>query len=189
LSDDEGNPINGTFEVFVAESDPPPGALRAATTVTRTVLSLRGGKLDLSDPGVFSEYFDRLYANADLDSAMIQRDRAEYKYHTVGRNFKIIADDQATVVVPYLDSQRRVARLKGALEHGMGERSALRNLQPFTVSIFRRQLDRLRAAGALEQIGDMEFFVLTPGHATARYDGRLGLVEMAPADDEGALIV
>jgi CRISPR-associated endonuclease/helicase Cas3 len=187
LVDDAGRPTRGRFEVFVAAT-PPPRDLKPAADVSRTVLELRDRKLDLSDPSIFSEYFDRLYGNADLDRERIQRDRELYAYRLVGQHFKLISDDQVPVVVPYRDYDRPLSRLRWALERGIGERAALRNLQPFMVSVYRSLLGRLRAVGALDEV-DYMLFVLRPDHLTVRYDERLGLVESQQPGDVRDLII
>lgn len=188
LVDDFGKPMLGRFEVFVPDTAPPKG-LRLATDVGRTVLELRDHRLDLADASVFNEYFDRLYDNAVLDRESVQRDRERYAYRQVGTNFKLIPDDQFPIVVPYLDYERRLYRVRAAFERGVGERAALRDLQPLIVSVYRRDIDQFRAIGALDQIGEMELFALRPDHLAVRYDERLGLLEASEPEQVRELVI
>jgi len=184
LRDAKENPCRGRFEVFVAESKPPQGQ-RIAVSVTRTMLELYGARA-LSDPAIFPDYFQRLYANAQTDAKQIQRDRKSLKYRTVGERFEIIAGGRTMpIVVPYAGAEAAVERLRRALAAGCGERDALRGLQRYVVTVPLHVHARLVKVGDLERVGDA-IDVLRPEAARARYDDRLGLVYEISATTENA---
>jgi CRISPR-associated endonuclease/helicase Cas3 len=173
LIGEDGRPCRGLFEVYVAESSPP-RTLRSATTVSQTVLKNRG-RIALDEPNLFLDYFDRLYSITDLDAKHIQRDRAAFRYRTVGENFELIPDHTLPIVVPYGAAGDALERFRDALTRADGEREALRALQRYIVGIPRKAAGELIHAGAIDTVGDI-VHVLRPDVVGASYDVRLGLV-------------
>lgn len=115
-------------------------------------------------PAAFEAYFRDLYwAKGDeaLDAYRMYAllgiggerrrdgDLLDFRFRTAAERFRMIDDDQETIVVEYDDHGRAaVARLR----RDGAERSTLRALQRYTVPVPRRQADALRSAMAVETV-------------------------------------
>jgi CRISPR-associated endonuclease/helicase Cas3 len=89
----EGKLEEGRVVVFrPAEAGALPGQdYRTATQQAANMLQRRGKRaLDLHDPGVFREYFSRLYQILPTDAAGIQDVRARFDYQEVAQDFRLI---------------------------------------------------------------------------------------------------
>jgi len=115
------------------------------------------------DPAAFEGYFEELYwakGEEALDKFRIAQllglgakwrregDFLDFRYRTAAERFRMIEDDQETLVVPY-DRAARAAI--AALKREGADRPLLRRLQPFTVPVFRSAMARLREAMAVEE--------------------------------------
>jgi CRISPR-associated endonuclease/helicase Cas3 len=178
----EGKLDRGEVWVFVPPSMPPPGILRKAEGVTRTLLA--EGLDDLLAPDAFRRFFRQLYwlhgENLDkygirllLDHAGKSRDLA-YAFRTAAERFRIIRDDQNLPVIVRWEGHPRADRVEQAIaafEYGTPDRWAFRALQRSIVNVPRWSLDRLLSAGAVEQIHERMFVQID----TTLYDERVGL--------------
>jgi len=192
----EGTRGEGRVTVFRAPTQPPFGTLRHGLVVTEAMLRQTGVTLDSTDPGVFEDYFRRLYLCEDQDAKGLRADLAAFNFATAARKFRIIEDAFACpVVVPYGEAMDRVAALRQALEarDGLAARRALRALQPYTVTVYdadygESDYKRLRETGALESVGDLVDVLAEPFHHL--YDGEtFGLVLDDPlASDPESMI-
>jgi len=168
----EGRLDEGRVTVFRAPTQPPRGTLRHGLSVTETMLRQTGVTLDPTDPGVFEDYFRRLYLCEDQDAKGLLADLAGFNFATAARKFRIIEDGFARpVVVPYGEAMDRVAVLRQALEarDGRAARRALRALQPYTVTVYdsdygESDYKRLYGTGALESVGDLVDVLAEPFH-------------------------
>ncbi len=116
------------------------------------------------DPAAFERFFDELYwakGEGALDKYRIAQllglgaegqregDLLDFRYRTAAERFRMIEDDQETLVVPY----DRAARTGiAALRRDGPDRHLLRRLQPFTVPVVKSAMSRLREALAVEDI-------------------------------------
>jgi CRISPR-associated endonuclease/helicase Cas3 len=167
----EGRLERGEVVVFRAPSLPPPGTLRRALECMVSLLREFDGSIDPGDAGIFERYFRMLYAASSLDVGNIQRERGEFNFATVGRDFRLIEDDATeTIIAPYGEAARRI----GALRRLGPSRERLRALQPFTVSVYPQSFRTLHNAAALEDIAD-GLYVLVDMFA-ASYDPLFGLI-------------
>jgi CRISPR-associated endonuclease/helicase Cas3 len=138
----EGRLDAGRVVVFEpAEGGLPRGAYQRATETTRTMLNV--GALDMDDPASIHDYFLRLYPLEDTDRNEIQKKRRELDYPEVAHRFRMIDDDTVNVVVTEYgtdEERQRVRSILAALRAGAPpSRRLLRQLQPYTVSLWRRQ--------------------------------------------------
>ena len=138
----EGELEAGRVIVFKpAEGGLPRGAYRRATQTTCTMLNT--GDLDMHDPASIHDYFARLYPLENTDQNEIQKKRRELDYPEVARRFRMIDDDTVNVVVTKYgteEERQRVRLILARLRAGAPPtRLLLRQLQPYTVSIWRRQ--------------------------------------------------
>lgn len=167
----EGRRARGEVVVFRASSLPPPGTPRKALSSMIALLRETTGALDPNNPDVFATYFRLLYGASDLDAANIQRERAQFNFATVGRDFRLIEDEATeTIIVPYGDAPRHLE----AFRRLGPSRDRFRALQRFTVSVYPQSFRTLHTSGALDEIAD-GLYALSEGFA-ASYDAVFGLV-------------
>ncbi|HEX2164389.1 MAG TPA: CRISPR-associated endonuclease Cas3'' [Thermoanaerobaculia bacterium] len=153
----EGEIDLGRLIVFRAPTAPPPGVPRKGAETTARMLD-QHGELDLFSPETVDEYFRSLYQKHDLDRHGVLGALTDFRFATVAHRFRLIEDGYTEpLVVPYGDSARRVdsLRLLGP------SRDRLRALQPFVVNVPRRNLDELRASGAVELLHDLVYVLST----------------------------
>lgn len=178
----EGRRAQGDVKVFIPSTLPPPGILRKAEGVTRTLLA--EGLVDPLAPDVFRRFFRQLYwlhgENLDKHRVRVLLDHVgksselTYAFRTAAAVFRMIPDDQQLPVVvrwqrhPHAD---RVEQSIAAFEDGTPDRWAFRVLQRSIVNVPRWNVDPLLSAGAIKQIHDRMFVQMD----TTSYDERLGL--------------
>ncbi|WP_342377076.1 CRISPR-associated endonuclease Cas3'' [Myxococcus stipitatus] len=174
----------GELRVYEAETAPPPGVLRAAMDVTRTLLVQRPD-LDLFAPENFRLFFERLYANASRDGKGIQDSRKALQFEAVAGKFKLVEDGwSAPVVVPYAGCEPWLEALKKAGP----SRERLRALQRFTVTVPRKVREAWVAREWAQVASDTVVF-LGPEHRSTAYDPRFGLMpDKVGVLDPGTLI-
>lgn len=129
---------------------PPPGAYRTAMGEARAMLA---AGYDLADPGSYTEYFQRLYSNVDLDQKGIQPARAGHNFRTVAEEFRLIDDDTLPLVVLDPEDRGKVEALLARVR-SIGEmpRELFRELQPYVVNVRRRVAEHHVRAGWIEPV-------------------------------------
>ena len=178
----EGRSDRGEVHVFVPPTSPPPGILRQAADVTRSLFA--EGEMDPLAPISFDRFFRHLYwlRGDRLDSKRIRRlldhdgasERLEYAFRTAASRFRLVDDrDRVSIVVrwPGPDGDPRVESALRDLEHGGGGRGVFRRLQRAVVSVSRWHLLPLEEAGAVHEIHDR----LYVQRDTSLYNDVLGL--------------
>ncbi len=170
----EGRLEAGRVIIFdPAEGGLPRGAYQRATTTTRTVLN--AGDLDMDDPASIRDYFIKLYPLENTDRNEVQKKRRELDYPEVARRFRMIEDETVNVVITQYgtaEERRRAQSLLDALRAGAPPtRQRMRQLQPYTVSLWRGQ------AMAYQKQGFLSADEVAPGlwEWLGRYDGVRGL--------------
>jgi CRISPR-associated endonuclease/helicase Cas3 len=169
LRDEQGKPSPGAFVVFRAETRPPAGVLRLAQQATEHLLAADGEGLDLHDPVTCERFFDTFYCLTEPDPRGIQTSRREWNFATVAHDFRLIDDDTAPVIVPWGDGAERIE----AYRRTPG-RDTRRALQPYVVSLPRRQVAALQAVGAIDQV-DPSVAAVAAGPALKGYTEAFGL--------------
>jgi len=162
-------PGKGRFVVFRPELPPPLKHVRQAIEAAEAALR-RHADAPFS-PAAFEVYFRALYwAKGDeaLDAfdvikllRMPARDRHEgdpldLRFRTAAERFRMIEDGQEAVVVPYDETAKKHIQ---ALRQDGASRGLLRGLQPYTVPVTRRDMARLRAAAAVEDLDGVSVLV------------------------------
>lgn len=171
----EGRFEVGHVKVFQAPTAPPPGVLRAAFDVTKSMLNNPNGAIDPNDPAIFEKYFMQLYFTQNLDAKHIQREREHFDFSTTADLFRIIEDGfTKTVIVPY--DERAVKAIEALRNDGIS-RDSMRALQPFSVSIYPQTFKQLHERGALVPISDElpDLYTLTTPFEHV-YDRKYGLL-------------
>ena len=141
-------------------STPPLGSYRTATG--ETLAMLNSGRNDLDDPDVVAEYFRRLYQDVNTDIKKVQERREAFDYPEVGKRFKMIDDDTVSAVVTReeafkaadkLEERPKVLNAVDSLRQGSkNARQLLRQVQPWAVSLYRREAFEKGRAGLLYEI-------------------------------------
>ena len=154
-------PDKGRVIVFQPEAPTlPSGNYRTATG--ETLAMLNAGRSDLDDPDVVAEYFRRLYQDVDTDAKRVQERREALDYPEVTKRFKMIDDDTVSAIVTHKqafeaadapDEWQQILDAVAALRGGSKDaRRLLRQVQPWTVSLYRRQASENQRAGLLNEI-------------------------------------
>jgi CRISPR-associated endonuclease/helicase Cas3 len=178
----EGHLSLGEVRVFVPPTSPPPGVLRQAETVTRTMLA--EGLTDLLSPWAFRAFFRQLYwlRGENLDKygicKLLDHDGRvvdlAYAFRTASDRFQIIPGaNQVPVVVRWKGHPQatRVERAIAAFEGDAPDRWAFRALQRSLVTLHQWNLRPLLEAGAVSQIHERMFLLVD----ASLYDDRVGL--------------
>lgn len=178
----EGRRDRGEVHVFVPPTSPPPGILRQAADVTRTLRA--EGEFDPLAPGSFHRFFQELYwlRGDRLDKERIgelldhegKSHGLEYAFRTAASRFRLIDDrDRVSIAVcwPGPNWSPEAKEALSALEHGKAGRGAFRRLQRYVVGISRWHLAPLLEAGAVEELHDR----LYVQRDSSLYDDVLGL--------------
>jgi CRISPR-associated endonuclease/helicase Cas3 len=161
----------GRFVVFRPEGARVWGHIAQAIGAAEATLRHHGERP--FDPPAFERFFDELYwakGTEALDKYRIAQllglgsegrregDLLDFRYRTAAECFRMIEDDQDTLIVPY----DRAARMAiEALRRDGADRYLLRRLQPFTVPVVKPAMLRLRDTLAVEDIDGVT--VLTKG--------------------------
>ena len=151
----EGNlPQPGRVVVFVPPKPAPPGHLRTAASIT---VSLADPDDDNPlDPDRFGPYFEHLYARADsLDKHGINKlltpgSQGGIQLRTAAMKFKLIDDSrQRTVLVKF---NEHAEMLINTLRKNGPDRSLMRKLQRYAVTISRYRFDEMLKQGDVAEV-------------------------------------
>lgn len=177
----EGRIDRGVVQVFNPPTSPPPGVLRKAESVTRTLIA--AGNLDPLAPSAFERFFDQLYwLHGDrLDAKDIRelldhegRGDLEFAFRTAAERFRIIRDEDQVSIVCLWGSpefRKRIDRAVARIQHGPPSRLPYRSLQRSVVNIHRHHLGPLLASGAVVELHDRLYLQ----QDKSLYDDKLGL--------------
>jgi len=161
-------PEGGRVTIFNPDmGEMPKGAYTTATELTKSMR--KEGEMDLDDPRTIEEYFAAFYKLTSLDSPdkrdttkQIQKLRKLWKFREVGSLYKLIADDSASVLVPYMPNGEEpspaVALLEAVqLRRRLGiriEKTLSEKLQMYSVSLPLREVRRMEEVGVIETLID-----------------------------------
>ena len=124
----------GSFYVFTPPSRPP-RSLQLHLDIAASMLTAEP-RLDLFSPTTFVRYLDQVYAARTLDVREVQALRAALRFESTARAFRMIDERTEAIVVCWDDTARRLVR---ELRYAGANRTLLRRLQPYTVSVFPQQ--------------------------------------------------
>ncbi len=169
----------GRVVVFRPEEGKMPQGEYAAGFKEAGILLDREG-LDLHDPGIFREYFRRLYQDVPTDREEIQKSRQELDYPEVARKFRLIPEESVPVIVEY-DTEdegrnEECRRLIERIRYAGIRPGDHRKLQPYIVGMFEHEFEEKR--DWMEEITEGVFLWL------GGYDSLRGIsgVSLDPAD-------
>ena len=183
---------HGVSELFIFEPKSEfikktPRYVAQAIEVARIVLR-KYPDAPISIPAIES-YFGQLYnlqdPNVSFDYkgilACFEVNNSRFKFETAARLFQIIEDVTETVIIPY---NEEAVKLIDELKFTQYPLSTLRKLQPFTVSIYEGEFNRLSVKGALLTVAD-KYAVLNPQYKDDFYDPDRGLHVPERVEGEG----
>lgn len=169
----EGKTSRGRVVIFEpADGRAPGGPYKVGMEKAKLLLHLH--PIDtLHDPEIYREYFRRLFDDVDTDYKQIQGYREVLNYPEVAERFRLIDQDTVTAVVPYGDALERLAKWQR-----QPSRCTWQRLQPYLVSLYRREAAQLEEEGWLVPISE-EFY-----QWEGQYDRTRGIVSALrdPAD-------
>lgn len=184
----------GRVVVFVREIPKSLSQLRYGAQATRS--TLLAGLDDALTPTAFTSYFPQYYAQFDSrdrhgivqDLATSFSDKLAINFRTAADKFKLVDDaDQTTVIVPYLSTDATaiaVTPLIGKLKQGATDRWILRQLQRYTVTVRRKQVEIWQQRGDVQEIQPGLYLLID----VLRYDNRYGLLPEGEALAASSLV-
>jgi CRISPR-associated endonuclease/helicase Cas3 len=161
-------PNLGVCEVFDLEGGKsPPGWYEAAIDAARTIIG-RYGYENIGSPEVQSAYFTRAYENYRTDREVkkdggkttIQKLRVEFDFPLVAENFRLITQETIPVVA-WAYAPDRIQPILTSARFQTSLRGAARKLAPFTLSLFRYEVEQYKRERLIEE--DESGFLLWKG--------------------------
>ncbi len=173
----------GVSELFIFEprSDfikRTPSFLKQSAEVARMVLR-DYAETPISIPAI-EAFFGRLYdlqdPNISFDYKRIKEcfesDEGRFNFEKAAREFRIIEDPTETVIIPFNEEAKGLIE---DLKYAQYPSKILRGLQPYTVSIYEGEFDKLSSKGVILTIDDTYHF-LNPDYLHEYYDSDRGLL-------------
>jgi CRISPR-associated endonuclease/helicase Cas3 len=163
-----------------------PRYISQAVEIARRVLR-EHSTAPISLPAI-AAYFDQLYSLQDPQAFDYKRimshfesSEGKFDFKTAAEKFQVIEDASETVIIPYnQEAQDLIEELKFTLYPS----STLRKLQPYTVSIYQGEFEKLSAKGVILTIAET-YAVLNPDYFNDWYDPDRGLLVPASGGGDG----
>ena len=157
----EGLQAQGEVHVFVRPIPKLLAQLRSAAETTRSLHDQ--GLTDALAPDAFDRYFKLFYSRQpsfdtrDVQTDLDDRDgRLQFNFRTAAQKFRLIDDaDQVSLLVPYhlIDDQHaHLEHLIARLSVGDTDRWLMRATQRYTVTIRKRELEKLERQGDVKPL-------------------------------------
>ena len=143
-----------------------PDSLEAVADYYRMLYTVQGG--------------DSFDAHQILHHLEVRGGRPTFEFQQVAEKFKLIRENTVSIFIPYDEHARN---LLAQLPHVRHPVKLLRKLQPYTVSIYDREFERLQAQGVIWTIGE-NYYVLDEEAMPEFYSPNTGL--RLVEDDGGA---
>ena len=173
----------GVSEMFIFEPKSEfikrtPPFLKQSAEVTRMVLR-NHAEAPISIPAI-EAFFGRLYdlqdPNISFDYKRImecfESEEGRFSFEKAAREFRIIEDPTETVIIPFNEEAKSLIE---DLKYAQYPSKILRGLQPYTVSIYEGEFDKLSSKGVILTIDDTYHF-LNPYYLQEYYDPERGLL-------------
>jgi CRISPR-associated endonuclease/helicase Cas3 len=184
----------GSFVVFRPEEARPWGHIAQAIGAADSALRNHGRPFE---PAAFERFFHELYwaigkeARDKYGIAQLlglgaeerrEGDHLDFRYRKAADAFRMIEDDQETLIVPYDRAAKEAIRL---LQLNGPDRHLLRRLQPFTVPVRPAAMSRLREALAVDNAKDLDRAAVLTNEELYRADVGLDLDQLeGPSIDD-----
>ncbi|HOO45725.1 MAG TPA: CRISPR-associated helicase Cas3' [Deltaproteobacteria bacterium] len=132
-------PEKGKVIIFdFPDNASPPGSYKTGMDDAKTLLG-RNPSARLHDPDLYTEYFQMLFRDVDLDKKCVQPYRRDLNYPKVAEKYKLIEDTIPVVITTY-DNNEGERRLQEYIRKP--SREAWRRLIPYVVNLSHRDLHR-----------------------------------------------
>lgn len=166
----------GRVIVFAPPDDAAPsGVYRSGRDITRVVR--QAPDFDPDDPLAVRQYSEMLFGiGVNPDSAGVQEARSSLDFPAVAKKFRMIDEDTCEVVVDYPGISQIDWLIEPIRSGEHSVREALRDIQPYTVSLRRHEYKRLKEMGLIEEITPLRDM----GRWLGQYDAVRGLSEADP---------
>jgi CRISPR-associated endonuclease/helicase Cas3 len=146
----------GTVRVFIAPKPAPLGLLRKGEDTTRELASIPDFTPDT--PKTFHRYFEKYYSSINDTGESWWRENlvkdvnpdGHVQFRTAGREFHLIKETSAPVIVRFGGNDKLIDRLRFAGP----SREVMRFLQRYTVNVTQNVANRLLSEGRIEEIND-----------------------------------
>ena len=182
LKDANGEFMLGQTIVFVPPERPPAGLLDTAFQTTTSVL--QGYQGDIDDPDLIHTYFNQLYSRlGKFDSgdvlSLLQDDAEDIniQFRSAATRFQMIEQGQTfTVFVDYShdeDEDKQIKFWLNMLKSGSIDRWLIRKLQPYSISMYNFEKQRLFGAGVIEET-ESGYYIIAGSGIYDQYLGFLG---------------
>lgn len=179
---------NQSGEVYVFEPQTrfikrTPSFIRQTAQASHSVLRDFGDSPDALE--AIQAYFDLLDTlqdprrSADVKNILFYLNKPGFEFAKAAENFKLIEDSTVPVIVPY---DATAEALLQQVRHSPYPASFVRQLQIYTVNLYRWEFESLQAKGAIETYQDMYFVLSQMQH----YDTQTGII--LPADQGGEAV-
>lgn len=140
---------NGKVIIFdFPENVSPPGAYKIGLDEAKILLE-RNKPERLHDPDLYTEYFQMLFRDVDLDKKRIQSDRLELDYPKVAEKYKLIEASIPVVILTY-DNHEGERRLQKYIKKP--SRDAWRSLMPYVVNLSYRDFYRTDLRECIKEV-------------------------------------
>jgi CRISPR-associated endonuclease/helicase Cas3 len=181
----------GVSEMFVFEPQSEfikktPRYISQAVEVARAVLRVHA-EMPISIPAI-EAYFGQLYSLQDPQTFDYKRIMAcfedcdgKFEFEAAARAFQVIEDATETVIIPFNEEAKNLIE---ELKYTQYPSSTLRKLQPYTVSVYQNESDKLSSKGVILTIDDTYHF-LDPAHLEEYYDPHRGLLVPESSGGDG----
>lgn len=176
----------GQLYVFTPEEGRSARVFRQNVQIAELVL--QGRESRVLDSETVRAYFKELYWVKDQGGGLDREGimplfvpagvSGDFPFKTVAGLYRIIADQQVPIIVPYDD---KAAGLCEQLRYNTMPGSILRQLQPYTVQVYPSARAALKGSGYVEGLQDDSYFVLTPLGKKEVYDEQFGLNTVVPS--------
>lgn len=160
--------------IFELEGSESVSSQKMEIEITRSLFK-RG--IDCNDPEAATLYFHELYdLKRSLDYKEILKKEENYQLKTIGREFKLIEEDTALIVIPNEESKEEVNRI----ESKAGSKEDFKTIQKYSVALPHRKIEQFLNLGKIKSVDTItNLFILTDEEA---YDEQMGLLLN---DDDG----
>jgi len=173
----EGKLPQGTVYLFELQgSGMPRGTYRTASDQAGMIL--RQEKYDLHHPDTYTHYFEALFNKTATDAEKIMDDLCHFNFSTVGSKYRLIDEDTVSMVV-FPNGGMAQAIVQQVQAIGMLTRPYWRQLQPYLVSLYRRDFEMARSNGLITECAGL---FLWNGNYDSRYGIDLSALYADPAD-------
>ena len=166
----EGKRDKGDVYVFNLEDENPRGSLCFGRNALYDILALGNPMTEEAISKYFALYYSRFSTFDKADTVSLHSERFEFYFKTVSDRFHLIDDeDTVSIVVPYGEEGEFLSE---QIKRNGPDAKSIRELQHYTVAVYKRDADTLLAAGALTPCADSGLLILSD---KSLYDEKCGL--------------